>query len=100
MCRYDSRYGTGPLQARLRGVSMSVVMASVYITVHLFGFMTKEEEIRPYKSLADCEKSMIAYKAKFVNDPDYVVTYDPKAIALHLSNKSQHTVSTHRCSVI
>lgn len=77
---------------------MSVTMASLYVTVHLFGFMTKEVVNTSFKTMPQCVNSLLIKKAKYDKDPSYVVLYSESKQALKISRESNHTIQLHQCN--
>lgn len=75
---------------------MSVVLATTFITVHLFGLTSKDVTYTPFASRAKCENhvELLANKAK--RNPDNVIMVGPGK--LHVSNKSDHKIQTYKCT--
>lgn len=76
---------------------MSVLMSSVYLTVHLFGLITKEYDYKNYASMNQCVNSLEIHKAKFNDKNRYDVTYDKAKAYLKISDKSDKTIQIHYC---
>lgn len=76
---------------------MSVVMASVYITVHLFGFTDTTRDTKQYANWNQCVNSLEIYEAKHHNKPNLEITFDREKGFLKISNTSDKTIEAHQC---
>lgn len=72
-------------------------MSSIYLTVHLFGFMTTENEYKVYESRNHCVNSLEIHKAKFSDKERYDVTFDKANAYLKISDKQDKSIQIHQC---
>lgn len=76
---------------------MSVIMSSVYLTVHLFGLITKENDYKIYDNKNQCVNSLEIYKSKFSNKDRYEVIFDKAKAYLKISDKIDKKIQIHFC---
>lgn len=79
---------------------MSVIMSSAYLTVHLFGLITKEYDYKTYETQNQCVNSLEIYKSKFNDKDRYEVIFDKAAAYLKISDKSNYKIQIHYCGKI
>lgn len=79
---------------------MSVIMSSAYLTVHLFGLITKEYDYKTYETQNQCVNSLEIYKSKFNDKDRYEVIFDKAAAYLKISDKSNYKIQIHYCGEI
>lgn len=76
---------------------MSVTMASVYLTIHLFGTTTKRTETQPFENMNQCVNSLEIRYHKYAKDTQYQTTFDREQGYLAISNLSDKTIQRHQC---
>lgn len=76
---------------------MSVTMASIYITVHLFGFVTKTTETKPYESMSKCVNSLEIHASRFKSNKRIEVQFSRSAGTLKISDTVDKTIAIHKC---
>lgn len=76
---------------------MSVIMSSAYLTVHLFGLITKEYDYKTYATQNQCVNSLEIHKAKYNDKDRYEVIFDKAKAYLKISDKSNYTIQIHYC---
>lgn len=77
---------------------MSVTMASLYITVHLFGFLQKEQISTPYKTMGECVTVLEHHSERYSNNPRYQVTFNKEKAYLAISDNVEKKIETHNCN--
>lgn len=74
---------------------MSVVATGLFVTIHLFGFMTSEKTETPFASMQQCENYLQIQRQKYVKRPGYVVESSQRA--LKISNADDATIWVYQC---
>jgi hypothetical protein len=76
---------------------MSVTMASVFVTVHLFGFASTNKSYEKYDNWNQCVNSLEIQEAKFHNKPNHQITFDRERGYLAISDHQAKTLQRHQC---
>lgn len=76
---------------------MSVTMASVVLTVHLFGVVTTEKFSKQYANWNQCVNSLDIHEAKFRNQPNMQITFDREKGYLAISDHNEKVIQKHQC---
>lgn len=76
---------------------MSVTMASLYITVHLFGIVQREQINTPYQTMDECVSVLKHHSERYSNNPRYQVTLNKENGYLAISDQVDKKIETHTC---
>lgn len=74
---------------------MSVVLASTYIAVHLFGFTTSTNTVTYFDTLTQCNNNLDIKEATFKQDKN--ITLIRENDYLKIVNESKFKIEAHMC---
>jgi len=72
-------------------------MASLFISVYLFGFTSNTENYTPYKNMNQCTNALEIMANKAKHDPNNEVIYSKETKTLKIANNKTHKIATHQC---
>jgi hypothetical protein len=76
---------------------MSVTMASLYMTAHMFGIMTSKNMETPYATRQQCVSTLEIKAAKARKDPNNQVSFIVENAYLGISNDITGKGERHMC---
>jgi hypothetical protein len=76
---------------------MSVTMASVVLSVHLFGIVSTEKFTKQYDNWNQCVNSLEIHEAKFHNKQNMQTTLDRELGYLAISDHDEKVIQKHQC---
>lgn len=77
---------------------MSIILTTTFITVHVFGLISKNQAFESFDNMNQCVNSLAIREKKFSRNAEYVIVKNNEGTYLKIVNDADKTIQILTCS--
>lgn len=77
---------------------MSIILTTTFVTVHVFGIISKNQSFESFDNMNQCVNSLSIREKKFSRNKEYVIIKNNEGTYLRVVNDKDYTFQILTCS--